>query len=137
MRPSALLTDFYQHTMLDACLREGMHEPAGFELFVRHLPPQRSFLVAAGLEQALDFMEQLSFGEDEIAWLQRQGGFSPQLLGYLRRWRFEGEVHAMPEGTLFFADEPVPRVTAPLPQAQVGREPAAQHRDSRRAPGQR
>lgn len=118
MRPSALLTDFYQLTMLDAYLREGMHEPAVFELFVRNLPPQRNFLVAAGLEQALDFLEQLSFGEDEIAWLQRQGGFSPQLLDYLRRWRFEGEVHAMPEGTLFFADEPVLRVTAPLPQAQ-------------------
>jgi nicotinate phosphoribosyltransferase len=118
MTPSALLADFYQLTMLDAYLREGMHGPAVFELFVRRLPPQRNFLVAAGLEQALDFLEQLSFGDAEIAWLERQGGFSQQLLDYLRHWRFEGEVHAMPEGTLFFADEPVLRITAPLPQAQ-------------------
>ena len=118
MTPSALLADFYQLTMLDAYLREGMHEPAVFELFVRRLPPQRNFLVAAGLEQALDLLEQMSFGDAEIAWLERQGGFSQQLLDYLSHWRFEGEVHAMPEGTLFFADEPVLRITAPLPQAQ-------------------
>lgn len=118
MTPSALLADFYQLTMLDAYLREGMQEPAVFELFVRRLPPQRNFLVAAGLEQALDFLEHLSFGDAEIDWLERQGGFSQQLLDYLCSWRFDGEVHAMPEGTLFFADEPVLRITAPLPQAQ-------------------
>jgi nicotinate phosphoribosyltransferase len=118
MTPSALLADFYQLTMLDAYLREGMHGPAVFELFVRRLPSQRNFLVAAGLEQALDFLEQLSFADAEVAWLERQGGFSQQLLDYLRHWRFEGEVQAMPEGTLFFADEPVLRITAPLPQAQ-------------------
>ena len=89
-----------------------------FELFVRKLPPQRHFLVMAGLEQALEWLETLSFGDAELAWLERQGGFSPRLLDYLRDFRFAGDVHAMPEGSVFFADEPVLRVTAPLPQAQ-------------------
>jgi nicotinate phosphoribosyltransferase len=114
----ALLTDLYQLTMLDAYLREGMHEPAVFELFVRKLPPQRHFLVMAGLEQALEWLQTLAFDDAELAWLERQGGFSPQLLAYLRDFRFEGDVHAMPEGSIFFADEPVLRITAPLPQAQ-------------------
>jgi len=115
---TALLTDHYQLTMLDAYLREGMDAPAVFELFVRKLPPQRNFLVAAGLEQALEFLEGLTFGTTELAWLERQGGFSPRLLAYLREFRFQGDVHALPEGTVFFADEPLLRITAPLPQAQ-------------------
>jgi nicotinate phosphoribosyltransferase len=72
----------------------------------------------AGLEQALEWLQTLAFDEADLAWLERQGGFSPQLLAYLRDFRFEGEVHAMPEGSIFFADEPVLRITAPLPQAQ-------------------
>jgi nicotinate phosphoribosyltransferase len=114
----ALLTDLYQLTMLQAYLDEGMHDTATFELFVRRLPPGRNFLVAAGTEQALEFLETLAFTGDEIAWLQRQGGFSQRLLDYLEGFRFTGDVHAMPEGTVFFADEPIVRVTAPLPQAQ-------------------
>lgn len=116
---SALLTDLYQLTMLDAYRREGMDAPAVFELFVRKLPPQRNFLVAAGLEQALEFLQDLSFDEAELAWLDKQGGFSPSFIAYLRDFRFEGDVHALPEGTVFFANEPVLRVTAPLPQAQL------------------
>ena len=116
---SALLTDLYQLTMLQAYLDEGMDGPAVFELFVRKLPPERNFLVAAGLEQALEFLETLAFSDDEVAWLQRQGGFSERLLSYLRDFRFRGDVHAMPEGTLFFPDEPLLRVTASLPEAQL------------------
>jgi nicotinate phosphoribosyltransferase len=115
----ALLTDLYQLTMLQAYLDEGMHDSAVFELFVRKLPPQRNFLVAAGLEQALEFLEALSFSGEEIDWLARQGGFSARLLDHLRGFRFQGDVDAMPEGTVFFADEPVLRVSAPLPQAQL------------------
>jgi len=116
---TALLTDLYQLTMMQAYLDRGMEEPAVFELFVRKLPAQRNFLVAAGLEQALDFLESLAFTEPEIDWLARQGGFSAGLLERLRAFRFSGDVDAMPEGTVFFADEPVLRVTAPLPQAQL------------------
>lgn len=116
---TALLTDLYQLTMMQAYLDRGMDEPAAFELFVRKLPAQRNFLVAAGLEQALDFLESLAFTEREIDWLARQGGFSAGLLERLRGFRFTGDVDALPEGTVFFADEPVLRVTAPLPQAQL------------------
>lgn len=116
---TALLTDLYQLTMMQAYLDRGMDEPAVFELFVRKLPAQRNFLVAAGLEQALDFLESLAFTEPEIDWLARQGGFSDGLLERLRAFRFTGDVDALPEGTVFFADEPVLRVTAPLPQAQL------------------
>ncbi|HYA65631.1 MAG TPA: nicotinate phosphoribosyltransferase [Burkholderiaceae bacterium] len=115
---SALLTDLYQLTMLQAYLDEGMDESAVFEMFVRKLPAGRNFLIAAGLEQALEFLETLSFSEEEIAWLEGQGGFSRRLLDYLHSFRFCGDVHAMPEGTVFFADEPILRITAPLPQAQ-------------------
>lgn len=116
---SALLTDLYQLTMLQAYLDEGMQQEATFELFVRKLPAQRNFLVAAGLEQALQFLETLAFTDDEIAWVERQGSFKPALLDHLRTLRFTGDVHAMPEGTVFFADEPILRVTAPLPLAQL------------------
>ncbi len=116
---SALLTDLYQLTMLQAYHDEGLEQEATFELFVRKLPRERHFLVAAGLEQALQFLETLAFTDDEIAWLDAQGGFKPAFLDHLRALRFTGDVHAMPEGTVFFADEPIVRVTAPLPQAQL------------------
>jgi nicotinate phosphoribosyltransferase len=114
----ALLTDLYQLTMLQAYQDEGLHDEAVFELFVRRLPPQRNFLVAAGLEQVLQFLEDLAFADAELDWLQRQGTFPSRFIDSLRRFRFTGDVDAMPEGTLFFADEPVLRITAPLPQAQ-------------------
>jgi nicotinate phosphoribosyltransferase len=104
--------------MLQAYLDESMDWSATFELFVRRLPPQRNFLVAAGLEQALAFLETLSFSDEEVEWVERQGGFSARLLDSLKALRFTGDVHAMAEGTPFFAGEPILRVTAPLPQAQ-------------------
>ncbi|MCM5571279.1 nicotinate phosphoribosyltransferase [Burkholderiaceae bacterium FT117] len=113
----ALLTDLYQLTMMQAYLEEGMADTAVFELFVRKLPPERNFLVAAGLEQALDFLETLSFSEQDLEWLAGQG-FPKRFVDSLREFRFTGDVDAMPEGTVFFPDEPVLRVTAPLPQAQ-------------------
>jgi nicotinate phosphoribosyltransferase len=105
--------------MLQAYLDEGMAQTAVFELFVRKLPPGRNFLLAAGLEQALEFLETLQFSEEEVAWVERQGGFSHRLLRHLRELRFSGDVDAMPEGTVVFPNEPIVRVTAPLPQAQL------------------
>jgi nicotinate phosphoribosyltransferase len=116
---SALLTDLYQLNMLQAYLDHGETGTAVFELFVRTLPDRRSFLVAAGLEQALAFLEGLHFSAQEIDWLERTGRFGKELLDYLAELRFTGDVHAMPEGTVFFAGEPILRVTAPLPQAQL------------------
>ena len=117
-RPSALLTDLYQINMMQAYLDRGATDTAVFELFARNLPPRRGFLVAAGLEQALQFLETLQFSPAEIEWLKGTGRFRPNLIAYLSSFRFTGDVHAMPEGTVFFANEPILRVTAPLPQAQ-------------------
>jgi len=116
---SPLLTDLYQLNMIEAYLTYGETNTAVFELFVRKLPAQRGFLVAAGLEQALAFLETLRFSEDEIDWLKGMGRFSQSTLAYLASLRFTGNVHAMPEGSLFFANEPILRVTAPLPEAQL------------------
>lgn len=116
---SALLTDLYQLTMIEAYLDHGETRNAVFEFFVRTLPPGRSFLVAAGLEQALDYLETLHFSPAEIDWLRDSGHFGKRLIDELASLRFTGEVHAMPEGTVFFANEPIIRVTAPLPEAQL------------------
>jgi nicotinate phosphoribosyltransferase len=117
-RPSALLTDLYQLNMIQAYLDHGETKTAVFEFFVRTLPARRGFLVAAGLDQALDYLENLRFSEAEIEWLRGTGRFGKNLLDYLTDFRFGGDVHAMPEGTVFFAGEPILWVTAPLPQAQ-------------------
>ena len=116
---SPLLTDLYQLTMLQAYYEQEMTETAVFELFVRKLPPRREFLVAAGLEQALELLESLRFGPEELEWIERSKLFKPAFAGRLAAWRFTGDVHAMPEGTLFFPDEPILRVTAPMPEAQL------------------
>ncbi len=117
-RASALLTDLYQINMMQAYLDHGETNTAVFEFFVRALPARRGFLLAAGLQQALDFLENLRFSAAEIAWLQSTGRFGKNLIDYLADFRFTGDVHAMPEGSVFFANEPILRVTAPLPQAQ-------------------
>ena len=105
--------------MIQAYLDHGETKPAVFEFFVRKLPPRRGFLMAAGVEQALEYLEALHFSAEEIDWLKRTGRFRANLLDYLATFRFTGDVHAMPEGTIFFGNEPILRVTAPLPQAQL------------------
>ena len=116
---SPLLTDLYQLTMLQTYYRSRMEKTAVFELFVRKLPANRNFMMAAGLEQALDFLEQARFGPEELDWVARSGLFTAELVKHLERWRFTGDVHAMPEGSVFFPDEPILRVTAPMPEAQL------------------
>lgn len=116
---SALLTDLYELTMAQAYRAEAMDERAVFELFVRKLPPHRNFLVAAGLEQVLDFLTALHVTPEELAWLDHTGLFTPALLRYLETLRFDGDVEAMEEGTVFFPHEPILRIVAPLPLAQL------------------
>jgi len=116
---SVLLTDLYQLTMLQGYFDRGMEETAVFEFFVRKIPPGRGFLMAAGLQQLLDYLEGLRFTPEELEWLAGSGRFSRNFVDYLERLRFTGDVHAMAEGTLFFPQEPILRVTAPLPQAQL------------------
>jgi nicotinate phosphoribosyltransferase len=113
-----LLTDLYQLAMMQAYLDHGDTRTAVFEFFARSLPPRRGFLLAAGLEQALDYLENLRFRAADIDWLRSTGRFKDNLLDYLRDLRFAGDVHAMPEGTVFFAGEPILRVSAPMPVAQ-------------------
>ncbi len=86
---------------------------------MRKLPLQRNFLIAAGLEQALGFLENARFTAEDLEWVSRQPAFRPDFVRYLTNWRFSGDVDAMPEGTIFFPNEPILRVTAPLPQAQL------------------
>jgi nicotinate phosphoribosyltransferase len=117
--PPVLLTDLYQITMAHAYFELGMRETASFELFVRRLPPQRRFLLAAGLEQVLGYLEALRFTGDELEFLASLRQFPPAFLDHLAALRFTGCVAAMAEGTPFFADEPVLRVTAPILQAQL------------------
>lgn len=115
---SALLTDLYQLNMMAAYLEHGITGTAVFELFVRKLPSRRGFLMTAGLEQALQFLETVSFTPEDLNKIRGLGQFSESFLAYLRSFQFTGDVDAMPEGTVFFPDEPILRVTAPLPEAQ-------------------
>jgi nicotinate phosphoribosyltransferase len=115
---SALLTDLYQLTMLQAYFEHGMEETAVFEFFIRKLK-RRNFYVAAGLDQALAFLENLRFTPEELEWLAGREQFSREFIDHLAGLRFTGEVNAMAEGTVFFPDEPILRVTAPMLQAQL------------------
>ncbi|WP_456433601.1 nicotinate phosphoribosyltransferase [Thermosulfuriphilus sp.] len=117
--PSALLTDLYQLTMAACYFEEGMAEEATFSLFVRKLPANRAFLVAAGLDDALDYLESFRFSPEDLAYLDSLGLFKPDFLEYLESLRFSGEVFALPEGTIFFPNEPIIEVTAPIIEAQL------------------
>ena len=120
---AALSTDLYQLTMAAGYWRAGLTKPATFELFVRRLPDHRSFLIAAGIDAALEYLERLSFGDDDIAWLRDLPAFAhvPRAFfdEFLPRLTFSGDVWAVPEGTPMFANEPILRVTASQPEAQV------------------
>lgn len=116
---SLLLTDLYQLSMMEVYARHGMQQSAVFELFVRKLPARRQFLMAAGLESLVQFLEQMRYSAEELDWLRTTGNFSPGFIDSLADLRFTGDLDAMAEGTVFFPDEPVVRVTAPLPLAQL------------------
>jgi nicotinate phosphoribosyltransferase len=116
---SPLLTDLYELTMLQAYFDCAMNDTATFEFFVRKLPPQRNFLLAAGLEQVLDYLASLQFSAGDIALLASTGRFSSEFLTSLETLHFTGDVYAMPEGTAFFTDEPILRITAPMREAQL------------------
>ncbi len=115
----AILTDLYQLSMLKAYHDHGMNQTAVFEFYIRNLPAQRNFLMAAGLEQVLEYLENLQFTAQERNWLISSGRFPTDFVDALKDFRFTGDVDALPEGTIFFENEPVLRITAPLPQAQL------------------
>jgi nicotinate phosphoribosyltransferase len=116
---AALLTDLYELTMAASYHSLGRNNLATFDLFVRSLPEQRRFLITAGLEQALDYLEGLRFDAGAIAYLASLGRFKDDFLERLAALRFTGEVWAVPEGEVVFASEPLLRVTAPMIEAQI------------------
>jgi nicotinate phosphoribosyltransferase len=119
-RSSGLLLDLYELTMAQSYFAEGMHlRPATFALYTRTLPVGWGYLVAAGLEDALGYLERFAFSRDDLAYLETTRLFTAEFLAYLAELRFSGDVRALPEGTVFFPNEPVLEVTAPVLEAQL------------------
>lgn len=118
-RSYPLVTDFYELTMAAAYSAAGMEQDATFDLFVRSLPASRSFLVAAGVDDAVDALAGLHYPEDSIRYLASLGEFDAQFLEYLAGLHFTGSVRAVEEGELVFGNEPIMQIIAPLPQAQL------------------
>lgn len=121
-RSLALATDLYELTMAAAYFAHRIESIATFELFVRELPAKRRFLLVAGVDQVLDYLEALRFTDEDIAYLMQHPAFRAvprEFFESLRSFRFTGDVWAMPEGTVAFANEPLVRITAPILQAQI------------------
>ncbi|RYE71913.1 MAG: nicotinate phosphoribosyltransferase, partial [Oxalobacteraceae bacterium] len=113
-----LLTDLYEITMLQGYFLQQMNRPTVFEFYVRHLPAERNFLIAAGLAQVVDYLAALRFDEEDLTWLRQCGRFDESFVQSLAGFCFTGDLDAVPEGTVVFADEPLLRISAPLREAQ-------------------
>src|SRR5258708_35086357 len=116
---TGLLTDLYELTMAASYWRRGINDQATFSLFVRRLPAERGFLVAAGIENCLDLVQGLRFDEEDLRYLRETLGFTAGDLEAFRRFRFTGDIWAIPEGRVALAGEPLVQVTAPLAEAQL------------------
>ena len=114
-----LFIDLYELTMAQAYLAEGLTGTAVFTLFVRRLPEVRNFLLACGLESVLGYLQHVRFTDDDLAYLRSLEVFSDDLLTWLSRFRFTGDVYAVPEGTPVFANEPILEIVAPIAQGQL------------------
>jgi nicotinate phosphoribosyltransferase len=115
----ALLTDLYELTMAASYFDHQMFAPATFSLFIRNYPPYRRYFVSAGLADALSYLQDLKFTPEDLEYLEETELFKPEFLSYLEEFRFRGDVYAIPEGSLFFVNEPVLEVTASLIEAQI------------------
>lgn len=115
----ALLTDLYQLTMAQSYWQSKKYEPATFSLAIRSYPPNRGFFVSAGLQDVLDFLQSFAFEQEDIDYLRSTRMFAGDFLDFLKGLRFTGEVWAIPEGRLFFKDEPILEITAPIIEAQI------------------
>jgi nicotinate phosphoribosyltransferase len=116
----ALLTDLYQLTMVGGYVREGKGEQwANFDYFFRKTPDEGGYCVLAGLADLVQYLQDLRFSQEDLAYLETLGLFPPQVLDYLQGFKFTGDLWAIPEGTVVFPHEPLIRVRAPLPQAQL------------------
>jgi nicotinate phosphoribosyltransferase len=119
LHDAALFTDLYELTMAAAYFREGVRGPATFSLFVRRLPSERGFLVAAGLEDVLEYLRSFRFSTAALDYLRSLDRFEPRFLEFLAALRFTGDVRAVREGTVLFADEPLLEITGPIIEAQI------------------
>jgi len=119
LRNLALLTDLYELTMTACYYEHSMFEPATFSLFIRGYPLSRRYFVSAGLADVLSYLENFKFSSDDLEYLEKKNLFKPKFLSYLEKLRFKGDVYALPEGRLFFANEPLLEVTAPVIEAQI------------------
>ena len=117
--PSALFVDLYELTMAQVYYERGMTGEAVFELTVRELPESWEYLIAAGLDRALAFLQDLRFNEDDLAFLKTLPQLDRRFLDQLHDLRFTGDVWAPPEGTIVYPHEPLIQVIAPLPEAQI------------------
>ena len=118
-RAGPLFTDLYELTMAASYFDHQVFDTATFSLFIRDGYANRNYFVAAGLEQVLDELAAFQFSDPDISYLRSTGRFSENFLNYLSEIRFTGEVYAMPEGTIFFTNEPVMEVTAPIVEVQL------------------
>ena len=120
MRNLTLLTDLYELTMMQGYFEnEDVNQTVIFDMFYRANPEGNGYAICAGLEQVIDYIKNLHFTEDEIAYLKGLGMFKPAFLDYLRDFRFTGDIYAIPEGTVIFPREPLVKVIAPIMQAQL------------------
>ena len=115
----ALLTDLYEFTMAEAYFQNEMFAPATFSLFIREYPQNRGYFISAGLEEVLTYLSRIRYSQEDLDYLKTTNLFSDEFLHYLSSLRFSGDVHAIPEGRLFFKDEPVLEVTAPIIEGQL------------------
>ena len=118
-RSGPMLVDLYELTMAAGYVDHDITEEAAFSLFIRDYPADRNYFIAAGLADVIDELSHFTFTAEDLAYLKRTGQFSDAFLDYLKDFRFTGTVRAMPEGTVFFKNEPVLEVSAPLVQAQL------------------
>ena len=116
----ALLTDLYQLTMVGGYVQEGKKDQwANFDYFFRSIPDNGGYCILAGLADFVEYVHRLHFTTEDLNYLESLGLFSPEVMSYLEDFRFSGEIWAVPEGTVVFPHEPLIRVTAPLPEAQI------------------
>ena len=119
-RDLALLTDLYELTMMQGYYETSAYrKQVVFDLFYRKNPSGNGYAIAAGLQQAIEYIDGLRFTEEDIAYLEGLNLFSADFVDYLRTFRFTGEIYAIPEGTVVFPHEPLMRIKAPIIEAQL------------------
>ena len=119
-RKLELVTDFYEFTMSNGFFAKNMQDTyAYFDVFFRQIPDDGGYVIFAGLEQIIDYINNLKFDESDIEYLEKQNIFSNEFLEYLKHFKFSGNIWSVPEGTVVFPNEPLITVKAPLIEAQL------------------